>query len=101
MPPSGHGRDQEWIVSNDLLGFVPRSTIAARSPGYASRISQMTLAALDACLLATLTTACAGGSAPLLTNAAGIVTRSIPLKLALLLSSGASGRVVAEVGERR
>ncbi len=57
--------------------------------------------ALDAFLLAALTTACAEEARLCSEMQPGIFTRSIPLKLALLLSSRASGRVVAEVGERR
>jgi hypothetical protein len=59
MPPSGHGRDQEWIISNEFARV--RLTVDHR--GYDSRLRVEDLAndacvVLDAFLLAALATAC-------------------------------------------
>jgi hypothetical protein len=60
MPPSGHGRDQEWIISSEFA----RVRLAVGHRGYDSRLRIEDLAndacvALDASVLAALATACA------------------------------------------
>jgi hypothetical protein len=110
-PPSNPGKDQEWTISNEFARV--RLTIDHCGNDPRLRIDDLTNDAsvtLDAFLLAALTTAFAedlarhvvlnlkigdvnphpGGFAQ--KRPACIVTGSIPGKLALLWSLGASGR---------